>query len=139
MSDTVKLVIEIPEEIYARCKEFKLWSYDAEILEGAVATSTPLSEVLAEKEHYDELREVRLEEVIEYCKTHDMALVAGELARELIIEKKNINNVLAEIKGKIAEEICLTDNPYTKETKYTIEHLRLLEILDTIGKAESED
>lgn len=44
MSDTVKLVIEIPEEIYARCKEFKLWSYDAETLEGAVATSTPLSE-----------------------------------------------------------------------------------------------
>lgn len=50
---------------------------------------------------YDELREVRLEEVIEYCKAHDMALVAGELARELIIEKKNINKVLAEVKAEI--------------------------------------
>ncbi len=45
---------------------------------------------------------------------------------------------LDEIKAEIAEEICLTDNPYTKETKYTIEHLKLLEILDNIGK-ESEE
>ena len=46
---------------------------------------------------------------------------------------------LNDVKAKIAEEICLTDNPYTKETKYTIEHLKLLEILDNIGKVESED
>lgn len=46
---------------------------------------------------------------------------------------------LDDVKAEIAEEICLTDNPYTKETKYTIEHLRLLDILDNIGKAESED
>ena len=46
---------------------------------------------------------------------------------------------LDDVKAEIAEEICLTDNPYTKETKYTIEHSRLLEILDNIGKAESED
>ena len=45
---------------------------------------------------------------------------------------------LDDVKAEIAEEICLTDNPYTKETKYTIEHLKLLEILDNIGK-ESED
>lgn len=44
MSDTVKLIIEIPKDIYERCKEYKLWSYDAETLEGAVATSKPLSE-----------------------------------------------------------------------------------------------
>lgn len=43
MSDNIKLVIEIPKDIYARCKEYKLWSYDAETLEGAVATSKPLS------------------------------------------------------------------------------------------------
>lgn len=58
MSDNIKLVIEIPKDIYARCKEYKLWSYDAETLEGAVATSKPLSEVLDEikaeiKEHRD--------------------------------------------------------------------------------------
>ena len=46
---------------------------------------------------------------------------------------------LDDVKAVIAEEVCLTDNPYTNETKYTIEHLRLLEILDNIGKAESED
>lgn len=44
MSDKVKLIIEIPKDIYERCKEYKLWSYDAETLEGAVATSKPLSE-----------------------------------------------------------------------------------------------
>lgn len=48
MSDNIKLVIEISKDIYARCKEYKLWSYDAETLEGAVATSKPLSEVLDE-------------------------------------------------------------------------------------------
>lgn len=46
---------------------------------------------------------------------------------------------LDDVKAEIAEEICLTENPYTKETKYTIEHLKLLEILDNIGKTESED
>lgn len=45
---------------------------------------------------------------------------------------------LDNVKAEIAEEICLTDNPYTKETKYTIEHSRLLEIFDNIGRAESE-
>jgi hypothetical protein len=44
MSDKVKLIIEIPKDIYERCKEYKLWSYDAETLEGAVATSKPLFE-----------------------------------------------------------------------------------------------
>ena len=44
MSDTVELIIEIPKDIYERCKDYKLWSYDAETLEGAVATSKPLSE-----------------------------------------------------------------------------------------------
>ena len=50
MSDNTKLVIEIPKDIYERCKEYKLWSYDAETLEGAVATSKPLSEIKAEIE-----------------------------------------------------------------------------------------
>ena len=50
MSDTVKVIIEIPKDIYARCKEYKLWSYDAETLEGAVAQGTPLDDVKAELE-----------------------------------------------------------------------------------------
>lgn len=49
MSDTVKIIIEIPKDIYERCKEYKLWSYDAETLEGAVARSTPLDDVKAER------------------------------------------------------------------------------------------
>ena len=44
---------------------------------------------------------------------------------------------LDDVNAKISEKICLTDNPYTKETKYTIEHLELLEILDNIGKADN--
>lgn len=48
------------------------------------------------------------------------------------------NELLDKIKADIAEEICLTNNPYTKETKYTIEHSRLLEILDKY-KMESEE
>lgn len=46
---------------------------------------------------------------------------------------------LDDVKAEIAEEICLTDNPYSGETKYTIEYSRLLEILDNIVKAESEE
>ena len=48
MSDTVKVIIEIPKDKYERCKERKLWSYDAEILEGAVAMGIPLDDVKAE-------------------------------------------------------------------------------------------
>ena len=43
---------------------------------------------------------------------------------------KESSRDMEEIKAEISEEICLTDNPYTKETKYTIDHLKLLEILD---------
>ena len=64
--------------------------------------------------------------------------IKGEfnLFKALEIIKNGI--LLDDVKAEISEEICLTDNPYTKETKYTIEHLRLLEILDNIGNAESE-
>lgn len=48
MSDTVQLIIEIDKDKYERCKERKLWSYDAEILEGAVAMGIPLDDVKAE-------------------------------------------------------------------------------------------
>ena len=38
--------------------------------------------------------------------------------------------VIEDIKADIAEEICPTDNPYTKETEYTISRKKLLEIID---------
>lgn len=41
MKDTVKIIIEIPKDIYKRCKEYKLRCGEAEILEGAVAKGAP--------------------------------------------------------------------------------------------------
>lgn len=72
MADKVKLVIEIPKDIYARCKEYKLWSYDAETLEGAVATSKPLSEVLGEikaeiKEKCDSIDDIARANIYQYA------------------------------------------------------------------------
>lgn len=46
MSDTVKLIIEIPKGVYEMCKD--LWFYDAKTLEGAVAKGTPLEDIKAE-------------------------------------------------------------------------------------------
>ena len=40
---------------------------------------------------YDELREVRLEEVIEYCRTHDLALVSADLFYKLTGERANVD------------------------------------------------
>ena len=42
----------------------------------------------------------------------------------------SINAVLEDIKADIAEEICLTDNPYTEQTEYTTSHEKVLEIID---------
>lgn len=47
MSDTVKLIIEIPKDMYKRCKEYRLRCGEAEYLEGAVAKSIPLDDVKA--------------------------------------------------------------------------------------------
>ena len=85
MSDTVKLIIEIPRNEYKYTCERTL--SDRSIWDNAIRKGIPLDDVKAE----------------------------------------------------IAEEICLTDNPYSGETKYTIEYSRLLEILDNIVKAESEE
>ena len=48
----MKLIIDIPEEIYERCRKYELHCGEAEVLEGAVANSTPLNEVL------DKIRDV---------------------------------------------------------------------------------
>ena len=49
MSDTVKVIIEIPKDKYERCKEYRLMSYDAEILEGAVARGILLNDAVNEE------------------------------------------------------------------------------------------
>lgn len=38
----MKIVIDIPEEVYNRCKEYRLQCGEAEVLESAVARGTPL-------------------------------------------------------------------------------------------------
>lgn len=59
------------------------------------------------------------------------ALTHAEFDASLIVDemRKAIANgtPLDSIKAEIAEEICLIDNPYTKETRYTIDYLKLLE------------
>ena len=65
--------------------------------------------------------------------------LCGEMRKEAILYAVKNGTLLDDVKAEIAEDICLTDNPYTRETKYTIEHLKLLEILDSVGKAERED
>lgn len=46
MSETVKLIIEIPKELHEMCKKYKSCTYDIETI--AIANGTPLSEELAE-------------------------------------------------------------------------------------------
>ena len=85
MSDTVKLIIEIPKPMYEDIKSKK--DGYSNYVHTAIRNGTPLDDVKAE----------------------------------------------------IEEEMCLTDNPYTRETKYTIERLKLFEILDNnIGKENEE-
>ena len=62
--------------------------------------------------------------------------ISGKTYLQILVNSVQNGTPLDDVKAEIAEEICLTDNPYTKETKYTIEHLKLLEILDNIGKAD---
>lgn len=64
--------------------------------------------------------------------------IKGGLNLFKVLEIIKNGTPLDEVRAEIAEEICLTNNPYTKETKYTIEHLKLLEILDHIGKAKMQ-
>mgnify|MGYP003411805827 CR=1 FL=1 len=93
MSDKVKLIVEIPKDIYERCKEYKLWSYDAETLEGAVATSKPLSEIKAEIEKiYQEIDTV----------SHNEYENAVEQGKEIAYE--NVLSILDNIGNAESEE-----------------------------------
>lgn len=117
MSDTVKLVIEIDESTYKDIKRGKIYSSVRDVPQesvSAIAHGTPLDDSeLAETQAY-----------------FDGQAYGWEEGRKALID---------DVKAEIAEEICLTDNPYSGETKYTIEYSRLLEILDNIVKAESEE
>ena len=60
----MKIVIDVPEEIYDRCREYRLRCGEAEVLEGAVANGMPLP-----KEHG---RLIDADEVLAYMwKTFD--------------------------------------------------------------------
>lgn len=92
MSDTVKLIIEIDKDKYERCKERKLWSYDAEILEGAVAMGIPLDTVKAEIDN-------------EWANTHHMyPEYAGGLARASEIIDKHIGKAESKIHCNCTDE-----------------------------------
>ena len=78
------------------------------------------------------------EDYIYIAKKHCLPSCDDRTLRKIFYKMIANGTPLDEVKAEIAEEICPTDNPYTGETKYTIEHLRLLEILDNIGKTESE-
>ena len=39
----MQIVIDIPDDVYERCRKYELHCGEAEVLEGAVATGTPLS------------------------------------------------------------------------------------------------
>jgi len=115
MSDTVKLIIEIPKETYdglINNRGVVIPSYWHEYVADLCKNGTPL-------DSNSERAEVQA--------YFDGEAYGWEQGRKALID---------DVKAEIAEEICLTDNPYTKETKYTIEHLKLLEILDNIGKAD---
>ena len=89
-------------------------------------------------------REKAMDIVSDYYNMRDITRHEEDILYEIMEKIENLPSVYPKqsvevfdkIRDEIAEEICLTDNPYTKETKYTIEHSRLLEILD---KTESED
>ena len=67
---------------------------------------------------------------IELCKEENSVLEDIKALAIHIELCKEENSVLEDIKAEIAEEICLTDNPYTKETEYTISHKKVLDIID---------
>lgn len=75
----------------------------------------------------------------EHLKDTQYGGIGARMIFNKVVNGKPLSEVLDEIKGEIAEEICLTDNPYTKETKYTIEHLKLLEIIDKHIGREGEE
>ena len=108
----MKLIIDIPKCFYERCKADE----DAVEIRLAVKNGIPLD---SNDSDYAEAQAY-----------FDGQAYGWEEGRKALID---------DIKAEISEEICLTDNPYTKETKYTIEHLKLLEILDNICKESEEE
>ena len=117
MSDNIKLIIEIPKEIYERCKEYKLWSYDAETHEGAVAQGTPLAN------------------------DSERAETQASFAGEAYGWEQGRKALIEEVKAEI-EKL----NPVDYGSMFSYEshngakdmQIDVLQILDNIGKAESE-
>lgn len=51
----MKLIIDISEEIYERCRKYELHCGEAEVIEGAVANGTPLPKGHGQLVDFDEL------------------------------------------------------------------------------------
>lgn len=113
MSETVKLIIEIDKRAYKACQELSTNNDDGIV--GLCAVNTIANGIPLDSNS----------EKAEVQAYFDGQAYGWEEGRKALID---------DLKAEIAEEICLTDNPYTNETKYTIEHSKLLEILDNIGK-----
>ena len=58
-------MIDIPKEIYDRCREYRLHCGEAEVLEGAVANGTPIPKGHGRLGDLDEL-EQRISNFVEY-------------------------------------------------------------------------
>lgn len=78
--------------------------------------------------------------IIEITKEDLKRISEGEWIGTYTYDNMILNGIpLDDVKEEIADNICLTDDLYNMETKYTIEHSKLLKILDNIGKAEREE
>ena len=111
----MKLIIDIPNSLYANLAKIRNGSIANKRILDSVKSGIPFDSVIeGERKKYN------------------------DIALDLLGEVEYYEKAIEDIKAEIAEEICLTDNPYTKETKYTIEYSKLLDILNNISNAESE-
>ena len=78
----MKIVIDIPEDIYDRCREYKLHCGEAEVLEGAVANGAPLlDERLSNSEWIDFL-----------CKQFDISRTSAKEMLHVMMSVKKEDN-----------------------------------------------
>ena len=71
MSDTVKLIIEIPKELYEMCKKYESYTCDSETL--AIAHGIPLDDVKAE------IKELTKAHCIQVMDREDIPLLALDI------------------------------------------------------------
>lgn len=112
----MKLIIDIPEERLDSIKHFGIKQNEVSMLERALISGTPFDSVIEE----------------ERKKYNDIAL---DLLGEVEYYEKAINDIKAEIRRKHLS--IVEKNDFDNGRTYGYEEC--LEILDNIGKAESEE